>query len=86
MTNKTSYVAIGVVAALAFVFVIALYAGVSGRPVQSRAGYALFVALVPGVIAALVVAKAQMSALPAVMIYLLVLGLTIAVQAVGRWL
>lgn len=86
MDNRTLYLTLAVSAVLAFLFVLILYASLSGRIPLNRVPYGVFVSVLPA-LGALVVVKLTrvfVSWLGAAMVYFFLFVLVLIIQAFGR--
>jgi len=87
MNNRTLYATLAASTAVGFVFILVLYASLSGRnPVPSRVAYGIFVSVLPA-LGALVVLKLTnvfVSWWGAVVVYLALFVLVVIIQAYAR--
>lgn len=87
MNNRTLWATLAASTAVGFVFILVLYASLSGRnPVPSRVAYGIFISVLPAV-ATFVVLKLTnlfVSWWGAVIVYLVWFALAVIIQAYAR--
>ena len=87
MNNRTLYATLAASTAVGFVFILVLYASLSGRnPVPSRVAYGIFISVLPA-LATFVVLKLTnlfVSWWGAVIVYLVWFALAVIIQAYAR--